>query len=441
MTYLSNIGYQQQIIKNIMRDETIKQSLELHDYVMNTVGEECSKILKSAKEFHERYQIEKLKLPYHINIIDELHINENGHSRILTKLLMYQDLTGEYVFLQSLINYIKQHARSEEFDALKISQPIITQEFQRIDLWVRDKVKNGYAIIFENKVNNAIDQETQLSRYIEKTIKDHYKLDHIFVVYLSNSGDEPNDGSWGFYKEEFIGRYINLSFRDDIIPWLEKVNGSINEKDELLRCAITQYLDYLKGLFEFRITQKTFNMNIVNILKEKLEKELSSKNNNYERLAFINEKRRGVIELESALGKLELEYRNAIFKETEQLVLDKYQGILREVSEPDYSDAYAKVSFGYDGNEYVIQISYDGRLYCQVEYKSTEIDEQTKHQFNKTHIFSELSKNKILDKTTSDWCIWSYFELREQVWDNETVKNVCQCFETVVDKCVSIITK
>lgn len=422
-----------------MSEEKIKQSLELYDYVVNTVSEEFSRLLDFAKEFHKKYQIEKLKLPYHINIIDELHINENGHSRILTKLLMYQNLAGEYVFLQSLINFIKQRAKSEEFDSLKIIQPIITQEFQRIDLWVRDKVKNGFAIIFENKVNNAIDQETQLSRYIEKTIKDHYTLDHIFVVYLSNSGKEPDNGSWGVYKEEFIGRYINLSFRDDIIPWLEIVNGSINEKDELLRCAIIQYLDYLKGLFEFRITQKTFNMNIVNILKEKLEKELASKNNDDERLAFINEKRRGVIELESALEKLEQEYRNAIFKETERHVLDKYPEILKEVSETDYLDAYAKVSFCYDGDEYVICISYDGKFYCQVEYNKSEVDEQKRHQFNKTHIFLELSKNKILDKTTSDWCIWSYFELREHVWDNEAVKNVCQCFETVVEKCVNMV--
>lgn len=424
-----------------MSEERNEQSLELYDYVVNAVSEEYSKILSFAKEFHEKYRIEKLKLPYHINIIDELHINENGHSRILTKLLMYQDLAGEYVFLQSLINYIKRHTRSIEFDALNISQPIITQEVQRIDLWVRDKVKNGNAIIFENKVNKARDQETQLSRYIEKTIKDHYKLKDIFVVYLSNSGDEPDEDSWGKYKEEFNGRYINLSFRDDIIPWLEKVNGSINEKDELLRCAINQYLDYLKGLFEFRDTQKTFNMNIVNILKEKFEKELTSKNNN-ERLAFINEKRRGVIELESALNKLELEYRDATFKETERQLLDKYSEVLKEVSELYYSDSYAKVSFSYNGDEYVILISEEGgKFYCQVEFNSAIIDEQTKHQFNKTHIFSELSKNKILDETSADWCIWSWFPFQpgEQVCDNETVKNVCQCFEIVANKCVDIV--
>ena len=32
-----------------------------------------------------------LKKPYHLNVIDELHINENAHSRILFKLLIYKN--------------------------------------------------------------------------------------------------------------------------------------------------------------------------------------------------------------------------------------------------------------------------------------------------------------------------------------------------------------
>ena len=32
----------------------------------------------------------KHKTPFHLNVIDELHANENAHSRILIKLLQYQ---------------------------------------------------------------------------------------------------------------------------------------------------------------------------------------------------------------------------------------------------------------------------------------------------------------------------------------------------------------
>ncbi len=81
-------------------------------------------------------------LPYHLNLIDELHINENGHSRILCKLLQYKSQSGEYVVLQSLLAYIaKQNA---EYSSISIKSPLITQEQYRIDLWVRDKA-GGYA--------------------------------------------------------------------------------------------------------------------------------------------------------------------------------------------------------------------------------------------------------------------------------------------------------
>ena len=50
----------------------------------------------------------------------------------------------------------------------------------------------NYAIIFENKIYDANDQEAQLSRYIDKTKECHFDENNIFVVYLSQIGNEPN---------------------------------------------------------------------------------------------------------------------------------------------------------------------------------------------------------------------------------------------------------
>ena len=36
----------------------------------------------------------KAKQPYHINVIDELHANENANSRILAKLFQFQNEAG-----------------------------------------------------------------------------------------------------------------------------------------------------------------------------------------------------------------------------------------------------------------------------------------------------------------------------------------------------------
>ena len=140
--------------------------------------------------------------------IDELHINENGRSRILLKLLQYQNRQGEYTFLHSLLQYINTHTHSSSFSQIEIKKPLLTQEEARIDLWLRDW-ESGYAIIFENKACDAVDQEEQLSRYINKTITEGFSKEKIFVVYLPSYAHEPDEQSWGDYKEEFEERYVN----------------------------------------------------------------------------------------------------------------------------------------------------------------------------------------------------------------------------------------
>lgn len=207
-------------------------------------------------------------LPYHLNIIDELHINENGHSRILCKLLQYKSQLGEYVVLKSLLAYIAE--QNNEYRFIYIKSPLITQEQCRIDLWVRDRA-SGYAIIFENKIYNATDQEAQLSRYIDCTKANGFTDEQIFVVYLSQQGSEPAEQSWGTYKSEYEQRYINLSFRDDILPWLkEYVVPILPDKDHLLRYAVEQYIDYLEGIFGLRTIDKELNMKVEECIKEKL---------------------------------------------------------------------------------------------------------------------------------------------------------------------------
>ena len=102
------------------------------------------------------------KLPYHLNIIEELHSNENAHSRILAKLLQYKNQYG-FVIYGSFLNYIVTRNQDKVFREITIQDPCITQEEERIDIWIRDK---KYAIIIENKIFEAGDQNEQIKRYI-----------------------------------------------------------------------------------------------------------------------------------------------------------------------------------------------------------------------------------------------------------------------------------
>ena len=91
--------------------------------LLNSINEEIlhqySELLRIGDLLCRAYESEKLKLPYHLNIIDELHINENGHSRILAKLLQYKSENQQYDMLESIIDFIK----SVDFSAAYLSPP------------------------------------------------------------------------------------------------------------------------------------------------------------------------------------------------------------------------------------------------------------------------------------------------------------------------------
>lgn len=218
----------------------------------------------------------------------DVNVNENANSRILAKLFQYKSPDGKYEILQSLLDYISKE-KSVDFNGengiIDINNTIITteetlrqdtgnikndnsktnnttentpkQENGRIDILVRT---GDYAIIFENKLFNAPDQEHQLAGYIEKVkgVKQNgeskYKDNNIFVIYLSRKGDEPDNGSWESstvtnfsYSESFADRYANISFREDILPWLKDyVLPNVRKKDTDLESALVQYINYLK---------------------------------------------------------------------------------------------------------------------------------------------------------------------------------------------------
>ena len=280
---------------------------------INLETEKCySEILQLTKGFAKKYQDLLPKMPYNINIIDELHINENAHSRILTKLLRFKNPDGRYEILESLLQYIANDMHCEKFSKIKVTQPIITQEKCRIDLWVRDR-KGGYAIIFENKVYNAKDQEGQIHRYIERTIQENYKEEQIFVIYLPKYEKDPEDQSWGEYKNEFKERYASVSFRNGILPWLKKyVLLKVNTKDKLLLAAVTQYIDYLEGIFNLRTINNKTNME----LQEFISKEIfNGSESTTEKIKVVERKLADIGSLNNQLSTMKDKYQREWLKE------------------------------------------------------------------------------------------------------------------------------
>jgi hypothetical protein len=187
-------------------------------------------------------------LPYQVNLIETLGgACETEHSKLLTTLLRYKTSEGRFELLESLIAYIQ--SRYGIFSGIKVERPCIDTEHRRIDIYVRQT--GQYAIILENKSNWAQDQNQQLARYIETAKDEGFEENHIHILYCPPLEDkEPDEQSWGRYKDAFKDRYRKLSWRDDLLPWMkEKVLPNVRAKDIPLASALQQYVNYWEGVF------------------------------------------------------------------------------------------------------------------------------------------------------------------------------------------------
>lgn len=196
---------------------------------------EMSKCLKELTKKVKDWN--KKPCTYPFNLLDELHANENAHTRILVRLLQVPAL------LRSFLMYLKENfAEQAQFDIPDQLYPSDVSEFSDyIDAKIETK---NFCIIIENKINNAVDQDRQIERYVDK-MKPHNN--NIFVLYLTLEGNkEASSDSIGKIKVPIIP----VNYNDHILNWLEnKITFSISDtlQQPFLQSGILQYIDHLKG--------------------------------------------------------------------------------------------------------------------------------------------------------------------------------------------------
>lgn len=197
------------------------------------------------------YNSLKEKEAFHINVIDELHANENAHSRILLRLLKYTQ-GGNLPILQSFLSLLNGWEKS----GLSIGKPSITDNAEYIDGLIEEK--GTYAIIIENKIHDAVDQDGQIERYVDNILNHGIPAGHIWVVYLTSDGSKiVADYSCTKRVKEIINdRFVPLNYKDDILPWLNEILPTCMIREEWLISALRQYIDHLEGLFGLRASQK-----------------------------------------------------------------------------------------------------------------------------------------------------------------------------------------
>ncbi|SIS80166.1 PD-(D/E)XK nuclease superfamily protein [Kaistella chaponensis] len=285
-----------------MEIKEIESALDFSISLENRIQKNFGELLILLEDFNNIFEIESEKLPYHINLIDELHADENAHSRIFAKLLRYKK-NNKYPLIEGFLHDVCGFE-------MTIIKPVVEKvdSCGRIDIPIFD---TNYVVLIENKVTDkAPDQNTeaggQLARYIE-TIKNSYRRSEkdIFVVYTPKYSREPSAECWInkdklSYKDSFKLRFKSVSYRDDIYPWLKDKILPFEEKDIYLQSAIAQYIDHLEGLFSIRTINKAMNMRLQEFLKEQLN--LEGKNSD-EAIKILNHKKE---DLENAIAQIEL---------------------------------------------------------------------------------------------------------------------------------------
>lgn len=262
------------------------------------------KLMDIAEKVSDWIKEEKMKFPYHVNVIHELHDNENAHTRILIQLLRYSD-NGRFPILESFIDMLNEAC--EDSIEIEVKSPTILTQYEYIDGYVSEPGK--YAIIIENKIWDAIDQKEQISQYVQ-IAKKEVTASHIIVVYLTKDGNkEVSENSLTQPTKNELGkRFIPIDYKNHIIPWLrDEVLPNCKIKEEYLRSAIHQYIDYL---YEINGMQN-YQVKAMDNVKRRLFKELGMES---ESISYqtISSKLQNVNDLQSILNKEMLKLVNTV---------------------------------------------------------------------------------------------------------------------------------
>jgi hypothetical protein len=181
---------------------------------------------------------------------------ENTHSSIIAEFLNPNGSHGlSDKFLESFLETLGDNFNIQHFnfEKARVITELATEE-GRIDLFIEDDANK--AIIIENKLY-AVDQPDQLKRYnnYAKVHKNDYQIIYL-TLYGNDASQQSGDGV----------NYITISYKEEIINWLEKC-VSIASRFPIVRETIIQYINHLKQLTNQDMDSKN-KMEITEVLSK-----------------------------------------------------------------------------------------------------------------------------------------------------------------------------
>lgn len=369
--------------------------------------------IKLLDDFSVMHSTELSKLPYRLNLLDDLSTNENAHSKFLIRLLQYKPA------LLSFIKFVNENGESFDFDIRSIKHPILTWEKMRIDGLIIEN--NKYAIIIENKIHNAVEQEHQVGRYIEKCKSIGFKIEQIFVLYLTKTeNDFQSHQSWGvqYTFEDFKTRYSKLSYRSHILPWLEQYLKILGKREELIKSALVQYIDHLKHFFN----KKEIYTNMNSELQKFLSDELEFTSDKVENVEIVTKKVNELNNLSAQLNELMKSAKYQLFEEWKNQIKDRF----------DFDDSQV---FFYEDPSHIksgVKLEFKGyRFSILIEHNTSSTYFGFGRHDSSEIMYPEIREflNSIIDKESLKpdnywWYGWKYTNFRDAFVDFEFLLKV-----------------
>jgi len=222
------------------------------------------------------------------------------HSRFIAELLNPKGRHNKGTkFLKLFLNQISYLGENNKEKYINLEKTeVITEKYigkktnltgGRIDILIKN-VNDGNGIAIENKIF-ADDKDSQLLRYYNFQKKDNK------LYYLTLLGSEPDEKSVKVNSNDIENNNLKneikkgedfflLSYRDDILPWLEKCYKETTSQP-ILRETIKQYIILIKKLTKILDMEKQNELN--NLMLSNLEASEFIANNYYNTLNKIKE--------------------------------------------------------------------------------------------------------------------------------------------------------
>ena len=381
-----------------MREHTLIQDWkQITDDHIKRIGQLIGEMLDLHREY---VKIEKTDIGFNIfTLCSDKYYRENFHSEIIKAFLDPSEKHNEgnkylHIFID-LLNCLnnQNHIKKSDFENASVET-----EKQYIDISVIDDVSKK-AIIIENKINNAGDQERQLPRYYDK-LKGDYEV--VAIVYLTlNDSKQPDKSDWTDEDKTAIDKILKL------IPAWSADNSKPNLLDNWVSQSIinSENADGLLLLKQYGKLLKFLNTNSMDtsILKKFYEQLMENKDN-YETAISM---RNMLNDLPKYLAiRIKEKYETDRFSPFEEMCI--WQGITAVFNRFKFKDSYFALDIDCLENKYKVSFF---KRYGDVDEKVVLKEFQEKINMLNDFSFNDIdSSGRIFGNNR----LYRYFKIKEE---------------------------